>query len=407
MWNNEKRLQKYFAMFSMAVCLPAAAVLISGICMLLFAGKGAGTRDFVCYLASGKLLAHRANPYDSDAVLRIEREAGFPAEYRSMIMRNPPSALLPTLPLGYMSPRLGAIIWAWLSLGCFVVSVTMLWTMNGRPDGLRAILGYTFAPALVCLLANQITFFALLGFVLFVRLYKSRPFLAGVSLWLCALRPHLFLPFCVALVLWIVVTRNYRVLLGAVSALLAGMAIPILIDPMVWNQYFNMMGHHSGLDAEFIPCLSIALRLWLSPRSTWLQAIPSLVACAWAAAYYWKNRLEWDWLRHGSLLTTVSLISAPYAYFYDEALAIPAVMSGVARVRDQWMLGVLALMSAAIEIPIMIYGPSLHSAAYLFTGPAWLLWYLFATRKPGVPQPAVLAVISAQSTTQAVPLQRA
>ena len=76
-----------------------------------------------------------------------------------------------------------------------------------------------FAPALACLLAGQISLFALLGLVLFLRLHKTRPLLSGVSLWLCALRPHLFLPFCVVLILWIIATRSYKILLGALAAL--------------------------------------------------------------------------------------------------------------------------------------------------------------------------------------------
>src|SRR5260370_42119343 len=75
--SSRARLQRCIDMVAMAVCLPPAFLIICGICMLLFAGKGPGTRDFVCYLASGRLLAQHSNPYNSDAVLRIERETGF------------------------------------------------------------------------------------------------------------------------------------------------------------------------------------------------------------------------------------------------------------------------------------------------------------------------------------------
>jgi Glycosyltransferase family 87 len=377
--SNSSRLQKCIAMFSMAVCLPPAFVIVCGICMLLFAGKGPGTRDYVCYLASGRLLAQRTNPYDSDAVLQIERETGFPREFRSMIMRNPPSALLPTLPLSFLGARPGAIVWAWLSLACLVTSVRMLWTMNGSPKGLTIVLFYTFAPALACLLAGQIALFALLGLVLFLRLHNTRPFLSGVSLWLCALRPHLFLPFCVVLILWIVATRSYKILLGAVAALALGTAIPLLLDPLVWTHYLQMMVHHSGMESEFIPSLGVALRLWLSPGSTWLQAIPTVIACVWAASYYWKHRLDWDWMAHGSILTLTSLLAAPYTWFFDQVLAIPALMRGAYSTRSSWMLAILALASAAHEIQLL-RGPSMHSTGYLFTAPAWLIWYLFATR---------------------------
>jgi hypothetical protein len=87
-------------------------------------------------------------------------------------------------------------------------------------------LGYSFAPALVCLIVGQTSLFALLGLVLFLRLHRTRPFLAGVSLWLCALKPHLFLAFGVVLLAWIIVSRCYRILLGAASAMAAAMRFP-------------------------------------------------------------------------------------------------------------------------------------------------------------------------------------
>jgi hypothetical protein len=355
-------------------------------------------------LASGQLLARRANPYDRDAVLQIEREAGFPAEYRSMIMRNPPSALLPTLPLGFLGARRGALLWTWLSLACLVASMRMIWVMNGRPSGLITVLGYTFAPALVCLTAGPISLFALLGLVLFLRLHKTWPFLSGLSLWLCALRPHLLLPFCVVLILWIITTRNYRVLLGAVAALGVGTAIPLLLDPHVWGQYFQMMARYSGMETEFVPTLGVALRFGLSRGSAWLQFVPSALACTWAAVYYWRHRLRWDWMTHGSTLTLVSVLAAPYAWFYDQVLAIPALMYGAYRVGSGWMLGILALASGVLEIQILVRGTVFHSAVYLWTAPAWLLWYLFATRRDLNEPLSSAGSVSPQSEPRAVAL---
>ena len=110
-------------------------------------------------------------------------------------MRNPPSALLLTLPLGFFGLRAGALLWSLFLLACLVLSVRMLWAMHGRPRNQLHWLGYTFAPALDCLMSGQMSLFVLLGLVLFLRLHRSRPFLAGASLWLCMLKPHLFLPF--------------------------------------------------------------------------------------------------------------------------------------------------------------------------------------------------------------------
>ena len=178
--------------------------------------------------------------------------------------------------------------------------------MYGRPGNRLHWLALSFAPALLCLFVGQTALFALLGLVLFLRLYRDSPFLAGLSLWLCALKPHLFLPFGAVLLAWIVVSKSYRILAGAMAAMAASLALTWLIDPSAWSGYSDMM-RASGIEKEFIPCLSVAMRLWLSPRAMWLQYLPAAVACAWALACFWPRRHAWDWSKDGSLLMLVSI----------------------------------------------------------------------------------------------------
>ena len=57
-----------------------------GILHSLLQKDAAGKRDFVEYWAAGQQLAHHANPYDRDALLRVERTADFPNGEPVMIM---------------------------------------------------------------------------------------------------------------------------------------------------------------------------------------------------------------------------------------------------------------------------------------------------------------------------------
>jgi hypothetical protein len=232
-----------------------------------------------------------------------------------------------------------------------------------------------FAPALACVFFGQTALFALVGLALFLRLQRSHPFLAGLCLWLCALKPHLFLPFAAVLLLWIVVTRSYTVLAGAILALGASSAAALLFDSATWSQYAQMM-RTVGIEREFIPCLAIALRFAVSPNSTWPQYIPAAAGCLWAVWYYWARRDRWDWLQHGPVLVLVSILMSPYGWLTDQALALPALLLVTYRASFRSLL-VLALASAAIEIEILC-NTSMHSAFYLWTAPAWLAWYLYA-----------------------------
>jgi hypothetical protein len=248
------------------------------------------------------------------------------------------------------------------------------------------LLAYSFAPALSCLFSGQVSIFVLLGMVLFLRLHCNHPFLAGASLWLCLLKPHLFLPFGVVLLGWIFFTRSYRILAGTVVAVAISSIIATILDPQVWLQYVQMMSTER-VDRGIIPCLSALLRLYVPPHTLWLQCTPSVLGCIWALCYFLKHRDRWDWMKYGSLLMLVSVFVAPYTWFMDQAVLIPALLHGAYLTRSRTLIAILALMSAAIEIAVLRSVGLLHSAFYAWTAPAWLVWYVIAIR----PKPEITA----------------
>jgi hypothetical protein len=338
----------------------------------------AGQRDFVVFWATGQQLAHHADPYDKPAMTRIERAAGLPPIYDVGFMRNPPWALPLALPLGFIGLRAGAFLWSLILLACLLASVRILWQMHGCPKNQLHWLGLSFAPALLSLAMGQTSLPALLGCVLFMRLHRSHPFLAGCCLWFCATKPHLFIPFGLVLLVWVLVSRSYKILAGLAVALAASCALALCIDPAAFSGYAQMMRSTAFVN-EFIPCLSVVLRFWLNRPSMWIQFILPAAGCLWALGYYWTRRSQWDWLHHGSLLILVSLIAAPYYWLYDGGLAIPVLLHGAFQTRSRRMLVLLAFASLLIEAEL-IGGIKIHSIFYLWTTPAWLAWYLFATR---------------------------
>jgi hypothetical protein len=293
-----------------------------------------------------------------------------------LFMRNPPWGLPLAAPLGLIGVRIGALLWSLLMLGCLVLSVHLLWRMHGRPANRLHWLALSFGPALICVMMGQTSLLALLGFVLFLYLHRTRPFLAGVSLWLCMLKPHLFVPFGVVLLVWIVISRSYRLMAGAVAAMAASCILTWWLYPAAWSDYAHMM-HGAGLDTEYIPCIIVVLRLWLSPHAMWLQYIPPALGCAWALGWFWPRRHAWDWTRYGSILVLVSLVAAPYSWIYDGGLAIPALLQGAYLTRSRALLVILAIASLAVEIQL-VGGIKITSPLYLWTAPAWLAWYLLA-----------------------------
>jgi hypothetical protein len=209
--------------------------------------------------------------------------------------------------------------------------------------------------------------------------------MAGASLCLCALKPHLFLAFGVVLLAWILITRNYKILAGSGVGLAASCAAVSCIDPKAWIQYAQMM-QTTGFVTEHVPCLSVALRVWLSPQTMVLTYVPAVLGCAWALGYFWPRRHTWDWTKNGSLLMLVSILTAPYSWVYDQGLVIPALLQGAFLTRSRNLLIVLAFLSALVEVALfrsLSQPPALYLWT-LWTAPAWLVWYLCATGSKGI-----------------------
>jgi len=362
-----------------AVCLGAIG---ASIFVLIARNNNAGKRDYIEYWAAGQQLIHGANPYDGEAILPLQRAAGLAGNH-PQVSFSPPVAFFLALPLGFVSANTGIILWLLVLLAGVVVSVRMLWTMNGRPANRLHLLGYCFAPLMECLMAGQLGIFLLVGIVLFLYFYKSRPFLAGAALLPCALKPHLFLPFAIVLLLWLVSRSAYLILAGFTTALIASCAITLCFDVHVWSQYFQMM-HTTGVLQAWVPTLSSTFRFLINSNAVWLQFIPEAAACGWALWYFWMRRSRWSWMDQGLVVLLVSAVCTPYGWITDEAMLLPAVMAGIYRAeasgRSLVPFGVFAGV-AVIEVSANI---PLSSVYYIWTAPAWLAWYLYATRHKNV-----------------------
>ncbi len=367
--------------FAAGCIIAAGFCLVAGIYVVGLTEKDAAARDFIGYWAAGQQLIHGADPYDVGATLRLEQAAGLD-DARPRVTPSPPVALLLVLPLGLFGAKNGLIFWLLAQLACLSISIWVLWLLNGRPASRLHLFGYFFAPALSCLMAGQLGIFLLLGIVLFLYWHESHPFLAGAALLPCALKPHLVLPFAIVLLLWIVSRKAYGIVGGFLAFMAVNCAITFRFDPQIWSQYTQFI-HASGIQDRFTPTVSLTLRVLIPPHPVWLQFLPEAVACVWAIWYYLTHRDRWRWTDQGMLLLVVSMLCAPYAWFPDEAIVLPAVLSGLYRAAESHrsllpigLIGGVALIEVAATVQIT-------SNFFLWTAPAWFAWYLYATWKSG------------------------
>ena len=373
-------LHRFIRLVIAVSCILAFTFTSLGILHSLLEKNAAGKRDFIEYWAAGQQLAHHANPYDSQALLARERSAGFPPDAPVMLVRNPPVVLPLLAPLGYLPPRAAELIWCSLLLASLLASVWMVSKRHNRNIGALDMLAVFFGPALCCLLTGQMSMLTLLGLAFFLFFQQTSPALAGAGLAICLVKPHLLLPFTVVLTLWTIEQRRYRILIGAGSALALAATVAYHLDPNAWSECAALM-RESRADLVPLPCLSGVLRRSLYPGAMWLQYLPATLGCIWAFVYYRRHRLDWDWTTHGSLVTLVSVIVAPYSWFTDQVVLIPALLHALYVTSSRPLIAALALASALTGLTIFGGGTwMLHSPWLLWTAPFWLGWYLLATR---------------------------
>lgn len=358
----------------------AGCILAVGVCILVLIvrNNNAGERDFITYWAAGNQLINGKNPYDFASILPLEQSAGFNRD-KALVMRNPPSAFFLALPLGLVSANTGILLWLIALLASLVISIRMIWAINGRPPNRLHLLGYCFAPSMECLMAGQLGVFLLLGVVLFLYFHKTRPMFAGAALLLCAMKPHLFVPFGIVLLLWAVRTRAYRILAGICIALLVSNALALSFDLNAWSQYEHMM-RTSGIMGEVVPTLSEMFRQVVHRESVWLQFVPEIGGCCWALWYFKARRTNWNWLDQGLLLLIVSVLCSPYSLFPDETLLLPAVLAGIYRAENTGRSLIPFGLAAGVAMIEVVTNIPMVTVYYLWTVPAWLAWYLWATR---------------------------
>jgi hypothetical protein len=151
------------------------------------------------------------------------------------------------------------------------------------------------------------------------------------------------------------------------------------VDGNIWSQYRELMQSARIMDV-FLPTVGVALRFAVDRQAKWIEFVPAALGCAWSAWFYWTRRERWEWMEQGMLVLLVSVVCSPYSWFSDQALLFPAVLAGMFAAEKsipEWVL--LGLVVAGC-LPGVILAIQLPSPFYVWTAPAWLLWYLFATR---------------------------
>lgn len=349
--------------------------------------------DFLQYWAAGRLNATGGNPYDADRLLELQRSAGRPADKPAVMMWNPPWALTLAMPFGMMPPRTAQLLWLLAQVAIVVFCADRMWSYFGGESRFRPLawgLSLGFYPVMYIVFAGQSSGWLLLGLA---GLLLSADRRCAPLIPFAAIKPHLFVPIWIALACEAGRTRRGLAVLSAgLSAGLIAVLAPTLVNPDVWQQYFEAMSRpmdaaHSPLSGWKSPLIGYWVRAALSPDAFWMQAVPTLLVAVGTLTYWWKRRTDWNWHVEAPRLVLAGMMAAPYgAWPYDQIVLLVPVAAGLAHLSRVGLASQRIFGFAALAVLNGIALTIREGEHFVWLPPAIAVWYAWAsTVKPSVP----------------------
>lgn len=333
--------------------------------------------DFLEYWSSARLLMAGGNPYSAEQQLALQRSIVGNA-HQPLMMWNPPWTLLFVLPFGLLSFSVGHLLWSMLILTILLFCSAQLWRLyGGSPDRywISWLACLSIAPTYLTLYLTQIDPLVLLGIVGFLHFQNRQQWwYAGAALTLVAIKPHLVLIFGVAVIAWVLETRQWRVVLGGAGGAVIAVIIPILLEPQIFAHYFNAY----STDGAVRPfdwanhTVSTAIDIYFQREVPWIRFVPSVCALIWFAFYWKRHRERWNWAEQMPLLLLVSQATTVFAWVWDQIVLLPALISTAVWAHRG---GVSRIIGASLVGMIIINLPPLFVLSGVLTSNwFWLFW---------------------------------
>jgi hypothetical protein len=319
--------------------------------------------DFVCYWASGRIVASGQDLYDSQLQAQVQQEYGWDKATKGLGLFDalpyfyPPwvglaCALL--VPLGYEAAK---VVWFFGNVELALLSGYLLGTAVPVSRWVPFVLVTTFAFTLACVLLAQTSILMLFLMVAAWRLLdRGWDRSAGaVLLWLTH-KPQLSAVLLLAVFLWALRHRRWGVLQGFLAALALLSLASLWTAPAwpleMWNairqtptptEYYPWIGN-----TWFLVLRTFGLRgglLWVLYLAAALPFLAAVVRSAWE-----RTTPVGDLFALGVL---AAFFVAPYARHYDfPVLLIPVVLLLAGRLPG-WAGG--ALLLALVLAPYLQY----------------------------------------------------
>jgi len=306
----------------------ALLVILAGIIFISQRVSVFPLHDYLEYWSAGRINLTGGNPYSPEQMIDLQHQIGR-IQSDALMMWNPPWLLALAMPFSIIAYPVSRMLWFLLELLVLFLSADMLWQIykgNPKQRWIAWIVVLSFGPTLHTLKLGQITPVILLGSVGFLYfLQKEKSFWAGVMASFILLKPHLLYLFALAVLLWILKSRNWKLLAGG----LAGIILPFILASLpnfhLLSQYLYAIRNYPPEDWQ-TATLGTPLRFLFGQDLFFLQFLPSILGAAWLLIYWIRNNKKWNWSTALPLIIVVSTATAAYGWAHDVAIIVFAAV---------------------------------------------------------------------------------
>jgi hypothetical protein len=341
--------------------------------------------DFFQFWAGGSQNLQAKNPFDPVAIeqLRIQQGSN-PGSDKVPIMLNPPWMMALSMPFGLISYPVSRLTWLLLCIIIVLVSALTLWRLyssNPKQRWLAILAVFIYAPTISVLEKGQLTSLVLLGLTgfLYFTVYKRNDWMAGVCLYLVSSKPQVVVLFWLAVLIWVIQQHRWLVLVSTALTVIMLTLISIAFNPPIIQQYMVMLQTY-GISDWANPTIGAYLRFfWFGLDKFWLQFLPSALASIWFIVYWVRRQGAWDWKMEMPVILLVSLVTAPYAWTYDQVVLIPVIIQSaiwLAADWKRWSARIFVIVFLALSMLDLYLHTRFDEFWFIWLAPAMLVWYL-------------------------------
>jgi hypothetical protein len=337
--------------------------------------------DFIEYWSASRLFVTGGNPYSPAQMVEVQHKIGWDRP-QALMMFNPPWVLPLLAPVAALPFRTAQVFWLILMVVLLFGSANVLWRYyGGRPDHqfIAWCCAAAFYPNAVALRMGQLAPLMLFAATMFLICVRSQRFwLAGVSLFVFGVKPHLLIPVVLVVIAWSIWARRWEIIGGAVLATVLTTVAAATINPAAVAGYFDLWRDNPPL--EFVSGLGGVLRLTFGPAATWLQFAPLAVAVLWAFVRWRRHYRHWDWGEQLPILLLGSLIGTPYGWTFDQpVLMVPLLRTAVSMVKRIRATIVIGAVVGNLVMAGMLFA-GFSDEWFLWSAPLWTVLYAAALR---------------------------